>query len=55
MLLQGGAPLVINWFINPTSYRYTPTKTIVTMEIFAPTERYRTGAPPCILLLGNSW
>ena len=41
-------PNVINWFINPmNTIDISPTKTIVKLELFAPTERYRLGAPPC--------
>ena len=31
----------------------SPTKTIVKLKLFAPTERYRTGAPPCMGLSEN--
>ena len=44
-VLQGGAPLVINWFINPINYRYITYKPLL-LELFAPTERYRLGTPP---------
>ena len=39
-------PNVINWFINPINYRYLTNKNHSYWS-YKPTERYRTGAPPC--------
>ena len=37
--------------ISPLTIDISPTKTRVKLELCSPTERYRTGAPPCKILI----